>query len=131
MDTNPSTYCLVASCNAKVGSAVTVTLVKPAGASEVPPKAMFVVPSVMLLLVSALLGMLVRVLVEPLIDLFVKVSVVARPTRVSVDVGKVSVPVLLMVLITGVVNVLFVNVCVPVKVTTVESIAIVTAAAPV
>jgi Zn-dependent protease len=33
--------------------------------------------------------------------LFVRVSVVARPTRVSVEVGKVIVPVLVIVLIVG------------------------------
>src|SRR6185295_13666686 len=41
--------------------------------------------------------------------LFVRVSVVARPTSVSVDVGKVRVPVLEIVLIIGVVNVLWVS----------------------
>jgi len=40
------------------------------------------------------------------------VSVVARPTKVSVEVGKVSVPVLEIVAMIGVVNVLFVNVSV-------------------
>jgi len=44
--------------------------------------------------------------------LFVRVSVVARPTKVSVDVGRVRVPVLEIVLITGAVRVLFVNVSV-------------------
>src|SRR6185295_16573669 len=44
--------------------------------------------------------------------LFVRVSEVARPTSVSVDVGKVRVPVLEIVLIIGVVNVLLVSVCV-------------------
>jgi len=34
-------------------------------------------------------------------DLFVRVSVVALPTKVSVPVGRVSVPLLLMVVITG------------------------------
>jgi len=61
---------------------------------------------------------------------FVSVSVVARPTKVSVDVGKVSTPVLLICAITGVVRVLLVSVWVPVKVTTVESMAIVTGAEP-
>ena len=54
--------------------------------------------------------------------LLVKVSVVALPTKVSVEVGKVNVPVLTMEPMTGVVNVLFVSVCVPVRVATVESI---------
>ena len=44
--------------------------------------------------------------------MFVRVSVVARPTRVSVEVGRVSVPVLAIVAMIGVVNVLFVNVSV-------------------
>jgi hypothetical protein len=44
--------------------------------------------------------------------LLVRVSVVARPTRVSVDVGRVSVPVLLILLITGEVRVLLVRVSV-------------------
>jgi len=47
--------------------------------------------------------------------LFVKVSVVALPTKVSVAVGKVTVPVLLIEEITGVVKVLFVNVCAVVR----------------
>src|SRR5210317_229099 len=59
-----------------------------------------------------------------LIVLFVSVSVVSLPTKVSVDVGNVIVPVLLIVEITGDVNVLFVNVCEPVNVATVLSIAI-------
>ena len=54
--------------------------------------------------------------------LFVRVSVVALPTNVSVDVGKVIVPVFDIVEITGVVKVLFVRVCEPVNVVTVESI---------
>src|SRR5210317_2214598 len=57
-----------------------------------------------------------------LIVLFVSVSVVSLPTKVSVDVGNVIVPVLLIVEITGDVNVLFVNVCEPVNVATVLSI---------
>jgi hypothetical protein len=44
--------------------------------------------------------------------LFVRVSVVARPTKVSVDVGSVRVPVLEIVLITGAVSVLLVRVSV-------------------
>ena len=42
--------------------------------------------------------------------LFVKVSVVALPTSVSVEVGKVNVPVFEIVVITGAVKVLFVRV---------------------
>ena len=44
--------------------------------------------------------------------LFVNVSVVALPTSVSVDVGRVIVPVFVIVEITGDVKVLFVNVCI-------------------
>ena len=51
--------------------------------------------------------------------LFVKVSVVARPTNVSVEVGRVRVPVLLIVEMIGDVSVLLVNVCVAASVTTV------------
>ena len=43
------------------------------------------------LFVSDELPMLLKVLVEPEIDLFVRVSVVARPTNVSVAAGKVKV----------------------------------------
>ena len=49
------------------------------------------------------------------IDLFVRVSVVARPTKVSVELGIVTVPVLVIVEITGLVKVLFVRVSVPDK----------------
>jgi hypothetical protein len=57
----------------------------------------------------------VTVLVANEIDLFVRVSVVARPTKVSVELGTVTVPVLTIVEITGLVKVLFVRVSVPVK----------------
>lgn len=53
----------------------------------------------------------VRVLLAPLMVLLVRVSVVALPTKVSVEVGRVRVPVLLIVLITGEVRVLLVRVC--------------------
>lgn len=55
-------------------------------------------------------------------DLFDKVSVVARPTKVSELVGNVNVPVLMMVLMVGLVKVLFVKVCVAVNVPTVSVI---------
>ena len=55
-------------------------------------------------------GIFDKVLFEAFIVLFVKVSVVARPTTVSVAVNNVTVPVLLIVEIMGVVSVLFVRV---------------------
>ncbi len=64
----------------------------------------------------------VIVLLEPLIVLFVSVSVVARPTRVSGPAGNVSKPpepLIVGVFTTGEVSVLFVSVCVPVVVATV------------
>ena len=63
------------------------------------------------------------VLLSASIVLLVNVSVVALPTSVSDAVGNVTVPVLLILLMTGVVSVLFVSVCVPVSVATVLSIA--------
>ena len=114
--------------------AVNVGLVKvtPVNVVTVAPKATLVDPIVTVELVNAAFPMLVSVLVDPLIDLLVNVSVVARPTNVSVLVGKVNVPVLDMVEMMGLVSVLFVSVWVPVSVaTTVVSIAIVTAVAPV
>jgi hypothetical protein len=63
--------------------------------------------------------------------LFVRVSVVARPTRVSVEVGRVRVPVLLMEAIIGVVRVLLVRVEVEVVVTSVPEVGTVRAVLPV
>ena len=114
--------------------AVNVGLVNvtPVNVVTVAPKATLVDPIVTVELVNAAFPMLVSVLVDPLIDLFVNVSVVARPTNVSVLVGKVNVPVLDMVEMMGLVSVLFVSVWVPVSVATTDvSIAIVTAVAPV
>ena len=91
---------------------------------------MLVVPIVTAELINDAFAMLVNVFVVPEIVLFVSVSVVARPTKVSVLVGRVKVPVLTIVEMTGAVNVLLVNVCVPVNVATVESIAIVTGVEP-
>jgi len=54
--------------------------------------------------------------------LFVRISVVFLPINVSVLVGRVNVPVFKIVEIFGLVNVLFVSVCVAVKVTTVSVI---------
>jgi hypothetical protein len=106
--------------------------VTPENVVTVAPKATLVDPIVTVELVRAELPMLLKVFVEPLIDLLVNVSVVALPTKVSVLVGNVNVPVFVIVEITGLVNVLFVSVCVPVNVaTTLVSIAIVTAVAPV
>ncbi len=75
------------------------------------PAALVVPPIAALSIVPPLIAGEVNVLL-------VSVSVVARPTRVSVAVGKVSVPVLEIVEITGEVKVLFVKVCVPVSVAT-------------
>lgn len=88
-----------------MGSCVTVTLVSPAKDVAVPPREMAVVPIVTELLVRELLPMFVRVLVEPLIDLLVSVSVVALPTNVSVEVGSVKVPVFRINEIVGVTSV--------------------------
>lgn len=88
-----STYCLVARSRAAVGSCVTVTVVNPPKVRLDAPKAIAVVPTVSDELVRLAFAMLVRVLVDPLIDLLVRV-------------------------------------CVPVKVATVESIAMVTADEP-
>ena len=87
-----------------------MTEVNPPKVRDVPPKAMLVVPTVTDELVKAEFGRLVSVLVEPLSDLFVSVSVVLRATKVSVLVGRVSVPVLTIVEMTGAVRVLFVRV---------------------
>jgi hypothetical protein len=82
----------------------------------VPPRLTDVLPIVTDELVRAEFGRLVKVLVDPLIDLLVNVSVVALPTKVSVEVGKVKTPPLLMEEMTGRVKVLFVRVCVAVLV---------------
>ena len=55
-----------------------------------PPVRLVPAETVTFELVRAELGMLVKVLVEPEIDLLVNVSVVALPTKVSVALGKVS-----------------------------------------
>ena len=89
---------------------MTATDVRPPRVSELLPREIDVVPTVSELFVSEALAMLVSVLVAPLIDLFVNVSVVARPTKVSVLVGRVSVPVLTIVAMTGAVSVLLVSV---------------------
>ena len=62
------------------------------------------------LLVRDALAIFDNVFVEPLIDLFVRVSVVSLPTNVVVAVGNVTVPVFEIEAMTGVVNVLFVSV---------------------
>ena len=94
-----------------------------AGVASEAPKATETPPYETVEFVNELFPMLLKVFEAPLIVLFVKVSVVALPTKVSVEVGKVNVPVLLIELMTGVVKVLFVKVWVPVSVATVESIA--------
>src|SRR6056300_1497636 len=61
-------------------------------------------------------SVIVIVLLALLIVLLVNVSVVALPTKVSVEVGNVNVPVLLIDEITGVVKVLLVSVSEPANV---------------
>jgi hypothetical protein len=95
-------------------------MVTPAKVDRVPPRLRLDEPMVTALLVNELLPMLDRVLFAPLIVLLVNVSVVARPTRVSVEVGRVRVPVLRIVPITGLVSVLFVNVSVVLRPTRVS-----------
>ena len=73
-------------------NAVELTLVRPDNVVLDAPSAIDVVPTVTELFVSAEFGIFVRVLVEPLIDLLVSVSVVALPTSVSVVAGSVTVP---------------------------------------
>jgi hypothetical protein len=82
-------------------------------------------------LVNEALAILDNVLVLPLIDLFVKVSVVSRPTSVVLAVGSISVPVFDMALITGDVSVLLVNVSDPASVANVPVVGSVTFVAPV
>ena len=65
------------------GSCVTVTLVNPAGASDVAPNAMLVVPSVIELLVNDAFAMLLNVLLAPLIVLLVSVCVPVNVTTVE------------------------------------------------
>lgn len=68
-----STYCLVASCRADVGSWVTATEVNPPSVRLVAPRLMAVVPTVSELFVRLALAMLLRVLLEPLMVLLVSV----------------------------------------------------------
>ena len=70
---------------------VDVTLVKPAKVVDVAPSAVDVEPIVIVLFVKLALGIADNVLVLPLIDLLVSVSVVAFPTNVSVAAGRVKV----------------------------------------
>ncbi len=99
-----------------------------------PPSAIFVVPSVIWLLVNDALAMFDRVFVEPEIE--TPASVVRVPPRLKDEepiVTELFVRLALAmfdrVLLEPLI-VLLVNVCVPVRVATVESIAIVTAAEP-
>jgi len=84
------------------------------------------IPGVVVLIVTAdpevpkLFAVTVLPLEPPTSVLLVRVSVVARPTSVSVLVGKVNVPVLEMVEITGDVNVLLVRVSVVARPTNVS-----------
>ncbi len=99
-------------------NAVEVTEVSPAKVVTVAPRLTSVEPIVTLLFVREALPTFDSVFDAPLIVLLVNVSVVARPTSVSVLVGKVSVPELTILPITGLVRVLFVRVCVAVVPTT-------------
>ena len=81
--TRPSTYCLVANCNAVVGSCVTATEVNPPKVSDAAPNAMLVVPTVKELLVNDALAMLVSVLLDALIVLLVSVCVAVKVATVS------------------------------------------------
>ena len=85
---------------------VGVVSVNPATTVSVAPREIEVDPIVIALFVRELFPILDNVFVAPLIDLFVSVSVVARPTNVSFDVGKISVPVFTIEAIVGVVSVL-------------------------
>ena len=69
-------------------------------------------------------------LFAPLIVLLVNVSVVALPTRVSVPVGKVIVPLLEILEMVGVVKILFSNVSFPDSVASVPVVGNVTFVAP-
>ena len=80
------------------------TLFAVNAARPVPPLATGSVP-----VMPVVKDTLVIVLLAPLMVLFVNVSVVARPTSVSVAVGSVTVPVFEIVEITGAVSVLFVS----------------------
>jgi hypothetical protein len=121
--------------------AVDVTDAKPANVVTVAPSDTAVEPIVTELLVRDPLPILDKVLVEPEIDLLVRVSVVALPTNVSVAAGRVKVVVPAIAVartvvvpeveplnvapvapIVGSVKVLFVRVCEPVNVATVLSI---------
>jgi hypothetical protein len=68
-----STYCLVANCNADVGSCVTATDVNPPKVNDEAPSEIAVVPTVTPLLVKELLPILLSVLFDPLIVLLVSV----------------------------------------------------------
>ena len=74
---------MVANCKAVVGSCVTVTEVKPTGASDVPPSAMLVVPSVIEEFVRLALAILVSVFAEPEIDTPLSVAKVPPSDRES------------------------------------------------
>jgi hypothetical protein len=78
----------------RVLDAVAVTVMEPPRLTDDPL-------IVMALFVRPLFGMFVNVFDAPLIDLLVNVSIVARPTKVSVLVGRVKVPVLTIVLKLG------------------------------
>jgi hypothetical protein len=129
-----STYCFVAKSRAATGFWVTVTEVRPAGVKDVPPSAMFVVPNVIELFVRLELPILVRVFADPLID--TPANVVRVPPKLMVSDPNVIVlfvrlalPILLSVFVEPLID-LFVSVWLPVRVATVESIAMVIGVEP-
>ena len=82
-DTRPSTYCLVANCNAVVGSCVTATEVNPPTVKDDAPNAMFVDPTVKELFTNAALAMFDNVLLDALIVLLVSVCAAVFVVTVS------------------------------------------------
>ena len=105
-------------CNDELGTfASDIVFVPPSATVEdpvIPPEYVKLIDE----LVREPLPIFVSVFVEPLMLLLDNVSLVALPTSVSLNVGSVNVPVLLICEITGNVNVLLVNVWLALSVTT-------------
>ena len=95
-----------------VGSAERTTLPVPVDdVTPVPPLATGSVPVTAVVRLILEIVLVAPEIVAPVSVLLVRVSVVARPTKVSVDVGRVSVPPLTIVAIIGAVSVLLISVC--------------------